>query len=180
VTAASRGFQRDVPRALTVRDATRDDFEAILALNSSEVERTSPMDTARLAFLDGLSCYHRVVCVDTAVSGFLLAMRGGAPYENDNFAWFSGRYEQFVYVDRIVISGTARGLRLGSLLYEDLFGWARRNGIPLVTCEFNIVPPNEPSRLFHGKFGFREQGTQWVDHHKKQVSLQAAETTPHS
>ena len=160
--------------AVGVREATRDDYEVIVALNSSEVGHTSAMDSARLAFLDGLSRYHRVVCVDGRVSGFLLAMRSGAPYENDNFAWFSRRYEQFVYVDRVVISSTARGLRLGSLLYEDLFSWARRNGIPLVTCEYNIVPPNEPSRLFHEKFGFTEQGTQWVDNHSKQVSLQVA------
>jgi len=118
------------------------------------------------------------VCVDARVSGFLLAMRNGAAYVNDNFSWFSGRYDQFVYIDRIVISDTARGLRLGSLLYEDLFAWARRNGIPFVTCEYNIVPPNEPSRLFHEKFGFREQGTQWVDNHSKQVSLQVAMVPP--
>ena len=171
MTAATSG-------AIGVRDANRDDYEAILALNSSEVGHTSAMDAARLALLDGLSCYHRVVCVDARVSGFLLAMRDGAAYENDNFGWFSQRYEQFVYVDRIVISSAARGLRLGSLLYEDLFGWARQNGIPLVTCEYNIVPPNEPSRLFHEKFGFREQGTQWVDNHSKQVSLQVAKVPP--
>ena len=159
-----------------IRDATREDYEVILALNSSEVGHTSAMDPARLAFLDGLSCYHRVVCVDARVSGFLLAMRSGAPYENDNFAWFSRRYEEFVYVDRVVISSTARGLRLGSLLYEDLFGWARRNGIPLVTCEYNIVPNNEPSRLFHAKFGFKEQGTQWLANRTKRVSLQTAKT----
>jgi hypothetical protein len=51
---------------------------------------------------------------------------------------------------------------------------ARDNAIPLVTCEYNIVPPNEPSRLFHDKFGFREQGTQWVASGSKRVSLQAA------
>jgi uncharacterized protein len=44
-----------------------------------------------------------------------------------------------------------------------------------VTCEYNIVPPNEPSRIFHGKFGFREIGTQWIANGAKQVSMQAAE-----
>jgi uncharacterized protein len=103
-------------------------------------------------------------------------MRSGSPYENDNFAWFTRKYVSFVYVDRIVISNAARGLGLGSLLYEDPFKWGRQNGTPLVTCEFNIVPANEPSRLFHEKFGFKEQGTQWVANRTKQVSLQTAET----
>jgi predicted GNAT superfamily acetyltransferase len=158
-----------------IRDATQDDYEVILALNLADVAHTSPMDSARLTALADLSCYHRVACIDGQVSGFLLAMRSGAPYKNDNFAWFTRQYMSFVYVDRVVISSAARGRRLGSLLYKDLFGWARHTGIPLVTCEYNIVPANEPSRLFHEKFGFREQGTQWIANGTKQVSLQTAE-----
>jgi predicted GNAT superfamily acetyltransferase len=161
---------------VTIRDAAQGDFGNIVALNLAEEIHTSAMDPARLATLDSLSCYHRVACVDDQVAGFLLAMRSGAPYENDNFAWFSARYPDFVYVDRVVISAAQRGLRLGSLLYEDLFRWARQGGVPLVTCEYNIVPANEPSRRFHDKFGFREQGTQWVADHTKRVSLQVAET----
>jgi predicted GNAT superfamily acetyltransferase len=165
---------------VAIRDATPGDYGVILALNHAEVTHTSPLDSARLTTLDGMSCYHRVACLDGQVSGFLLALRNGAPYENDNFAWFTRKYVSFVYVDRVVISGAARGLRLGSLLYEDLFKWARQLGIPYVTCEYNIVPANEPSRLFHEKFGFREQGVQWIASHTKQVSLQAAETQlPH-
>ncbi|MGO9948056.1 MAG: GNAT family N-acetyltransferase [Steroidobacteraceae bacterium] len=78
--------------------------------------------------------------------------------------------------DRIVVSSASRGQRLGSLLYEDMFRDARSKAIPLVTCEYNIVPPNEPSRLFHDKFGFKEQGTQWVANGTKRVSLQVAKT----
>jgi predicted GNAT superfamily acetyltransferase len=163
-------------RSVAIRDTAPDDYETICALNLAEVKHTSPMDSARLAILDSLSCYHRVACVDAEVSGFLLAMRSGARYENDNFAWFTRKYPSFVYVDRVVVSPAARGLRIGSLLYEDLFRYARHHGIPLVTCEYNIVPANEPSRLFHEKCGFKEQGTQWVAHGAKQVSLQAAET----
>jgi uncharacterized protein len=161
---------------VVIRDATPDDFAIILAVNLVDVAHTSPMDLARLVALDGLSCYHRVACMDGPVAGFLLAIRSGAPYENDNFAWFTRKYQSFVYVDRVVVSPAARGQRLGSLLYEDLFCWARESGIPFVTCEYNIVPANEPSRLFHQKFGFKEQGTQWVANRTKRVSLQTAET----
>ncbi len=78
-------------------------------------------------------------------------------------------------VDRIVVSPAARGLRLGPLLYEDLFRYAKANAIPRVTCEYNIQPANEPSRRFHDKFGFKQQAKQWVANHTKLVSLQAAE-----
>jgi uncharacterized protein len=161
---------------IAIRDAAQADHDVILALNLGDVAQTSPMDSARLVSLDALSCYHRVACIDARVLGFLLAVRSDAPYENDNFAWFTRNYPSFVYVDRIVISKASRGLRLGSLLYEDLFSWARQDGIPLVTCEYNIVPANEPSRRFHEKLGFKEQATQWVATRTKQVSLQTAET----
>jgi predicted GNAT superfamily acetyltransferase len=134
------------------------------------------MDVARLVALDDLCCYHKVGCVDGNVTAFLLAVCSGAPYENDNFRWFARTYARFIYIDRVVVSPAFRGLRLGSLLYEDLFRYARDNAIALVTCEYNIVPPNEASRMFHDKFGFREQGTQWVANGTKRVSLQAAAT----
>jgi uncharacterized protein len=126
--------------------------------------------------LNAISCYHKVASLDGIVSAFLLAMCRDSPYVNDNFEWFSKKYARFIYIDRIVVSSASRGLRLGSLLYEDIFRHAKANGIPLVACEYNIVPPNEPSRLFHEKFGFKEQGTQWVANGTKRVSLQVAET----
>jgi len=150
------------------------DFEAICTLNLAEVQHTSPMDATRLATLDQLSFYHQVARVDGVVAAFLLAMASGAAYRNDNFEWFSRKFSRFIYIDRIVVSSSYRGMRLGSLLYEDLFRRARNEDFPLVTCEYNIDPPNEPSRLFHDRFGFREQGTQWVADGTKRVSLQAA------
>ena len=159
-----------------IRPAAPTDFETICALNSAEIQHTSAMDAARLADLNALSCYHRVACLDGIVSAFLLAMCNGSAYKNDNFEWFSKKYARFIYVDRVVVSPKSRGLRLASLLYEDMFRYARFHAIPLVTCEYNLVPPNEPSRLFHDKFGFKERGTQWVANGTKRVSLQAAET----
>jgi uncharacterized protein len=158
-----------------IRAAAPTDFETICALNLAEVQHTSAMDVARLTQLDAIACYHKVACLGDIVSAFLLAMCNESPYRNENFEWFSKRYARFIYVDRVVVSFSSRGLHLGSLLYEDMFGHARANGIPLVTCEYNLVPANEPSRLFHDKFGFKEQGTQWVANGAKQVSLQVAE-----
>jgi uncharacterized protein len=163
-------------QSVVIREATAGDYEIIYALNLAEVQHTSPMDALRVAALGDLSCYFKVASVDCSVSAFLLAMCSGAQYENENFLWFARKYPRFIYVDRVVVSAALRGLRLGSLLYQDLFRYARDAAFPLVTCEYNIVPPNEASRSFHDKFGFKEQGTQWVANGTKQVSLQAAQT----
>ena len=158
-----------------IRDAGEGDDAAIVALNTAEVRHTSPMDADRLRQLASLSAYHRVATRDGRVVAFLLAMRAGADYRNDNFAWFTARYRDFLYVDRIVVDAAAQGHRLGSRLYADLFAFARERGIPRITCEFNVVPPNEPSRLFHERHGFVETGRQWLDEGRKQVSMQVVE-----
>jgi uncharacterized protein len=163
-------------QSAVIRAADPGDFEIICALNLADAQHTSALEVARLTELSSMSCYHKVVTLDGMVSAFLLAMCHNAPYVNDNFEWFSKKYARFIYVDRIVVSHASRGRRLGSLLYEDIFRHARSNAIPFITCEYNIVPPNEPSRLFHEKFGFKEQGTQWVANGTKRVSLQVAET----
>ena len=162
-------------QGIALRAAAPGDFADVCALNQAAVQHTSPMDVAQLTALDQLSCYHTVACVDGRIGAFVLVMRAGARYENENFAWFTRRYADFLYVDRVVVAAPFRGLHLASLLYDDLFRYARQEGIPQLTCEYNIVPPNEPSRLFHSRFGFREQGTQWVAKGTKQVSLQAVE-----
>jgi predicted GNAT superfamily acetyltransferase len=160
---------------VSIRNAAVADYESICNLNLSEVQHTSPMDAVRLSELAELSCYFKVALAAGSVAAFLLAIPSGAPYQNDNFSWFARHYAQFVYVDRVVVSSAFRGMGLGSRLYEDLFRYARSNAIPLVTCEYNIFPPNEASKLFHDKFGFAERGTQWVANGTKRVSLQAAE-----
>ena len=76
----------------------------------------------------------------------------------------------------VVVEASSGRNKLGSLLYTDLFAHARARAIPLITCEYNLVPANEPSRRFHDKFGFAEVGTQWVSNGTKLVSLQVART----
>ena len=160
---------------LALRNASAEDFGSIVELNEREVQQTSPMDLERLRELAQMSSYHKVAVADGRIAAFLLAMREDAPYRNDNYAWFAARFSQFIYVDRIVVHPDFAGLKIGSQLYEDLFSYARSQGIRAITCEYNIQPPNPASQRFHDKFGFRELGRQWVAHGTKLVSLQSAE-----
>ena len=162
--------------ALEIRDAIPADFAAICALNRLEVQYTSEMDLSRLEQLHSLASFHKVVYQDGILAAFILAMSAEAPYENANFSWFAHKFKSFLYIDRIVVSPQHRNAHLGSLLYNKVFHYAKDAGIPVVTCEYNLLPPNEQSRSFHERFGFKEQGGQWVAGGTKYVSLQAAET----
>ena len=74
-----------------------------------------------------------------------------------------------------MVAAAQQGKRLGQFLYEDLFAFARVTRTAAIACEFDIEPPNEASRRFHSRFGFREVETQWVVGGNKRVSLQLAE-----
>ena len=160
---------------ITIRDVHPADYARIVDINEIEVQQTSAMNLARLADLDGLASYHKVALVDGRVAAFLLAMRENAPYQNENYSWFAARFQKFVYVDRIVVANEFSGLKIGSLLYADLFDFAKAQGIKTITCEYNIQPPNPASKNFHDKFGFKELDTQWVANGTKKVTLQAAQ-----
>lgn len=159
-----------------IRDATEADFDAILLLNESEVQQTSPMNFQQLQALASMAAFCKVLTVEGQVAAFLIALQEGASYRSDNYIWFSERFEHFLYVDRIVVGSQFSGRGIGSKLYDNLFSFARDNRIGTITCEYNIVPPNLASRAFHDKYGFKELGTQWLAGGSKQVSLQAVET----
>ena len=159
---------------MIVRDIAPDDAATILALNLASEAVLSPMDAARYAHLLAQSAHARVVVDDGGdVVAFLLAFREGADYDSPNYRWFAARYATFLYVDRVVVAESQQGRGLGRLLYDDLFAFARASGVPCITCEFDIDPPNEESRRFHARFGFAEAGRQRLDG-GKQVSLQVA------
>jgi predicted GNAT superfamily acetyltransferase len=159
-----------------IRNAVLADFPAILDLNLEMEQYLSPLNEELLSKLHGVAVYHRVIAVAPGgVVGFLLALREGADYASVNYLWFAERYREFLYVDRVVVAAGHQGKQLGKLLYDDLFAFAREKGIAAVTCEFDIEPPNEASRRFHSRYGFREVGTQLVAGGKKRVSLQVAE-----
>ena len=156
-----------------IRDARPADFAAILALNAESVHFLSPLTAERLDALHRSAAYHKVVDAGGAIAAFLLAFREGAPYDSPNYLWFADRYPAFLYVDRIVVAPAHRGEGLGVLLYDDIRAFAATGGVPWLTCEFDIEPPNPASERFHARMGFREVGTQWLGGGRKRVSLQA-------
>jgi len=155
-----------------IRDARPVDFPAIAALNAEAERFLSPMAEARLERLHGWAAYHRVIERGAAVAAFLLAFREGAGYDSPNYRWFSERYTSFVYIDRVVVAPAHRGSGLATALYLDLFAFARKNGVATVACEFDVEPPNEVSRRFHERLGFREVGRH--SYNAKRVSMQAS------
>jgi len=74
--------------------------------------------------------------------------------------------------DRIAVVAARRRCGVARRLYEDLERFAGERRFDLLTCEYNLRPPNDDSARFHGRLGFAEVGRQNTEQGQKTVSLQ--------
>jgi predicted GNAT superfamily acetyltransferase len=137
-----------------IRDATASDAAAILAINAACEPAVSAMSSQDYADIAGWAERVLVAESEDEVRGFLILLRPGTAYPSDNYAWFERRYPRHLYVDRIALSDSARGLGVGRRLYEQAFALAQELGEERVTAEVNADPPNPQSMSFHDALGF--------------------------
>jgi len=156
---------------IVLRQFQKNDRLEILRLNAESVQVLSPMSSARFTELKEQCSLLLIAEDDGAVCGFLMAFTAGTAYDSPNYRWFSDNVEGFLYVDRIVVSGRARGLGIGKRLYSEALKWAVSNSLSKLTAEIDLEPPNHGSLTFHKKLGFLEMATQRVAA-TKLVSLQ--------
>ena len=145
-------------------------YSAILELNEQAVPHVNSISTEVLSDLAGQAFYFKVAIHEQQLVGFLLTLGTGADYDSLNYRWFSSHYNNFVYVDRIVVSGQHAGLGIGKRLYKDLELEAQ-NHAPIIACEVNLKPANPNSLAFHSKQGFLEVGQQETEGGQKVVCL---------
>lgn len=136
------------------------DIDAFLALNNQAVPNVNTLDAPALKALLGQAWWCRQIVEDGEMRAFLLSLRPGEDYDSDNYRWFSRRYDQFVYVDRIVVREGSRGQGLGALLYAALIEVTVSAGVSRLCCEVNLDPPNPGSSAFHQRLGFTSVGQQ--------------------
>ncbi len=136
-----------------LRPLTPADHAWLLHLNERNVEVLSPMDQARLDALIAWGARALVVQHDGRRAGFVLTFEPGTAYDSAYYTWFAATYDDFVYLDRIVLDDGFRRLGLGSRVYDALE--AELAGRPLL-LEVNVDPPNDASLSFHAGRGYVE------------------------
>ena len=160
--------------ALNFRNAKAADAGIIADLNEAVVSVTSPMTPAQFLELKALSRYCLVVETSSGeVEGFIIVMTKGEPYDNGNYQWFSERYDDFAYIDRIVLAPSLRNLGVAQQLYDLIGEMAADDGCSLLAAEMDIDPPNPHSLHFHSRYGFEEVGVRDLERGKT-VSMQVA------
>ena len=159
---------------MSIRTLRADDLDAVLALNNASVPHVNELDGPRLAAITAEAAHCAVDVREGAIAGMVVAFGPGAAYDSANYRWFCDAYDDFLYVDRIVVDDGRRGAGLGRAFYE----WLWQEGAPTrITCEVNEVPPNLGSMGFHTALGFERVGALEHDGGKR-VALLSCEPAP--
>jgi predicted GNAT superfamily acetyltransferase len=143
-----------------VRSIAPSDLDRILAINEANVPEVGSVDAARMAFLLDASPIALAVEVGDTIVGFCLVMPSDVPYDSVNFRWFTERFDDFMYLDRVAFDAEAQGRGLGTLLYAEVARAMTELGATRLALEVNADPPNEQSLAFHSRRGFVEVGQQ--------------------
>lgn len=159
---------------MLLREYRPDDLETIHQINEAEVPAVGTETIEDLAAIADESTIALVAEVDGTVVGFCLVLAPGAAYDSINYLWFSDRYDDFVYLDRVAIRPEFQGRGIGRAIYADVerLTAERRPGATQFTLEVNLRPRNDRSLAFHATLGFAEVGQQETDYGAR-VSLMA-------
>jgi predicted GNAT superfamily acetyltransferase len=152
-----------------IRDLVPDDHHAVHSINEAGTPGVHMASLEELVAITQMSCIAIVAEEDGAVVAFCQVLPPGAPYRSVNYAWFSARFDDFVYLDRVAVARDYRGRGIGASLYAEI---ERRTPAAWFTLEVNLVPRNEGSLRFHARHGFQEVGQQDTDYGAR-VSLMA-------
>lgn len=158
------------PAATRLRPLADADVADVLALNEQEVHLLAPLDEEKLRRIHDLARAVDVIEVDGGFGGFVITVGAGTAYWSELYRWFDERYDDFVYLDRVVLHERVRRRGVGRAVYDRLEeqAWREltaRGATPRMVLEVNIDPPNEPSLAFHRARGYAEVGRTDVTGH---------------
>ena len=152
-------------------DVSRVHYSQLLDLNESCVPHVNSIGLEEMAsFRAQCNCFF-LAEEEGRIAGFVIALEPGCDYNSLNYIWFQQHFEQFLYVDRIMVHPEFRRRGVASWIYEQVESVARQKGIPRITCEVNVRPPNPDSLKMHLGLGFKEAERQTTEQGQKEVAL---------
>lgn len=154
-----------------IRDAGVADHPVVLALNNGATPHVNALNEEEFAWLANRAKYFRVLEDAGGVAGFVLCVPSGLDYWSENYRWFTRRYSEFLYLDRVIVAERARRMGVGRAMYDDLHATAVAADWLRVTLEVNLRPPNPVSVAFHEKLGYRAVGVREYEDGKKIVQM---------
>jgi hypothetical protein len=161
-----------------IRPIEPSDLDQILAINEANTPEVGSVDAERMRFIVAESPIALAVEVDDTIAGFCLVLGSDSSYDSVNYRWFTDRYDDFMYLDRVAFAASHRGQGLGTQLYAEVDRvMSALGGVSQLALEVNVDPPNEGSLRFHERLGFVEVGQQDTPYGIR-VSMQMRPVSP--
>ena len=133
-------------------------------------------NTPEVGSLNNSECFRKLIELSSIsllieykdqVIGFIICFRENSVYSSENYKFFNGNKEKFIYIDRVVIKSGFRRMGFGTQIYKYIDEVAYKNFLP-ICCEVNSMPRNEISLNFHIKNGYTEVGEKdFINHSVK-------------
>jgi len=157
-----------------IRPIIEADLDQIVELNQANLPAVGPTDRGQMErFVEQTHSFLVAATPDDQVGGFLVGLPPRTDYASMNYTWFSERYDNFIYVDRIVVGAAGQGRGTGRLLYDTFAEAGRGSGADVMLAEVNVKPRNDQSLRFHERYGFVSVGEQDTDGGDKRVIMLA-------
>lgn len=141
-------------------------LSTILANNEQYVHWLAPLDMEDLEKLISEAQHVRQIA-DGA--GVLIGFTSDSPQQSDYLTWLRNAFDDFVYIDRVIIGESLQRQGAGRALYEDFEAFAHENKYRRMVCEVNTIPDNPGSHKFHSKLGFVPCGEMEMNGGRKRV-----------
>lgn len=155
------------PELIDLKECSNSQFKKMLHLNNHFARETSGLFTTKFEKMIEQSFAAIAIAPEIAM---LIAFDQDADYDNPNFKFFKSKFDDFIYIDRVIVAKAEQGKGIATALYDILFEMAQEAGQTNIVCEINTMPANEASSAFHDAMGFEQIGEAVLDNGLREVA----------
>ncbi|MEP6984548.1 MAG: GNAT family N-acetyltransferase [Chloroflexota bacterium] len=137
------------------------DANTLLAINNAALPDIGELSLHKARWMVERCVIPGLAMLDGQAAGIVVVLSDHCGYDSDFYRWFTDRYQNFLYIDRIVVTLWARGQGLAKQIYQHIEQAASEQGMAIVADVYS-EPPNVPSLNLHRGMGFEEVGSQYL------------------
>lgn len=135
------------------------DPNLLLAINNAALPDIGELSLHKAGWLTANCVLPGLALLDDQIAGIVVVLNDRCGYDSDFYRWFTDRYTNFLYIDRVVVTSWARGRGVAKGLYQAIEQAALEQSMAIVADVYSD-PPNTPSLNLHRSMGFEEVGSQ--------------------
>ena len=137
-----------------------DNPTTLMEINNAAVPDVGVLTATKAQWLADHVVLPGLALLDGRQAGVVVVLGDNCGYDSSYYRWFTERYRNFLYIDRIVVADWTRGRGVAQALYQAIDRLAAEQQMAVVADVYS-EPPNTPSLNFHRKMGFEEIGYQY-------------------